>query len=145
MHQTAIPCLSLTSLHIYSVTGVFVLNVAVLILNTDLSDAAPVTKRNSYLHLVLFNAVSVTLSKAGTYVIADAFDAVGDVQEASHVLGATFLVSIYRTTFLLLDCLFYALTNPKDGGKHYAFINDIRRREKAIIINMQQGKNMITT
>ena len=89
--------------------------------------------------------MSVILSKAGTYVIADAFDAVGGAVEASHVLGVTFLVSIYRTTFLVLDCLYYALTNPKDGGKHNAFIDDIRRGEKAIIINVQQGKNMITT
>lgn len=119
-----------------SIIGVFILNITVLILNTDLSDAAPVTKRNSYVHLVLFNAASVILSKLGTHVIAHAFDTVGSVQEASHVLSATFLVSVYRTTFLSLDCLYYACTNPKDGEKHYAFIDDIRRGEKAIVINM---------
>lgn len=114
----------------------FILNVALLILNTDLSDRAPVSKRNSYVHLVLFNAASVVLSKSVTHVIAHAFDVVGGELEASHVLSATFFACVYRTTFLSLDSLYYAYTNSNDGNKHCAFIDSIKRGEKVIIVKI---------
>ena len=107
---------------------------AVLILNADKSQGALFTRpRNSYVHLILFNAASIVLAKAGTHALARALDHVGGPLEASHVLGVTFLMSVYRITFLFLDYLYYAFTNPKDN-KSYKFIDNLRDDEKAVII-----------
>ena len=108
----------------------------VLILNTDLSDTAPVIKRNCYGHLFLFNAAAVTLSKEVTQVIAHAFDVVGGTLEANHVLSATFLVSVYRTMFLSLDCLYHAYMKLEYSGERYRLIDNLRRGEKMIVINI---------
>lgn len=65
-------------------------------------------------------------------------DGAGDTLAVDHVMGVTFLMSIYRTVFLSLDCLYYAYTNhtnPEDS-KRYSFIHKLRPGEKAIIIDM---------
>ena len=113
-------------------TGVFILNLAILTVNTDLSDEShPYTKRASYLHLVLFNAASFILSKAVTQAIAHAIDDAGDTLAIDHVKGVTFLISSYRTVFLSLDCLYYAYTNPANSNGFSSIGGD-----KAITINM---------
>lgn len=120
----------------FLVAGVFILNIIVLTLNTDLSDTAPVTKRNSYVQLVLFNVAAVILAKEVTEGIAHAFDVVGGTLEAIHVLGVTFLISVYRTIFLSLDCLYHAYAKLKYSGERCRFIDDLRRGDKMIVINI---------
>jgi len=122
--------------HVLLQTGVLILNIIVLTLNTDLSDTAPVTKRNSYVQLVLFNVAAVILAKEVTEGIAHAFDVVGGTLEAIHVLGVTFLISVYRTIFLSLDCLYHAYAKLKYSGERCRFIDDLRRGDKMIVINI---------
>lgn len=112
------------------------LNLAILTVNTDLSDESlSCTKRKSYLHLVLFNATSFILSKAVTQALAHAMDEAGDTVATDHVMGITFLLSIYRTVFLSMDSLYYAYTNPANNND-FSLIGNLRHGDKAIIINM---------
>ena len=109
---------------------------AVLTLNTDLSEAGHFIKRNSYVHLFLFNVASIFLAKAVTHVIAQAFGDVAGALGTSHVSGITFFVSVYRTTFLSLDSLYYAYMNNGDSKRRYISINKLRLGEKAVIVNI---------
>ena len=120
----------------FPVAGVFVLNIIVLTINTDLSETVPVTKRNSYVHLVVFNVAAVILAKGVTEGIAQAFDVVGGTLETIHVLGVTFLISVYRTMFLSLDCLYHTYAKLKYSSEHCGFIDDLRRGERMIVINI---------
>jgi len=116
-------------------TGVFILNLAVLTVNTDLSEASLLTKRPSYLHLFLFNAVSFTLTTTVSRTLEHTFDDIGDTLAADHVIGVTFFMSIYRTIFLSLDCLYYAYTNPEDT-KRFSVVDNLRLGGNAIIIEI---------
>lgn len=117
-------------------TGVFVLNIIVLTINTDLSDTSPVVKRNSYVHLILFNVAAVISATWVTERIAIAFDVVGGTLDAIHVLGVTFFISVYQTVFLCLDCLYYTYAKLKYSSERFRFIDDLRRGEKMIVINI---------
>jgi len=120
----------------FFVVGVFIINIIILTLNTDLSDTAPLTKRNSYLHLVLLNVAAVILAKEVTEGIAYAFHVVGGTLETIHVLGVTSFISIYRTLFLSLDCLYHAYAKFKYNSDHFRFVDDLRHGDKMIVINM---------
>ena len=102
----------------------------------DLSDTAHVTKRNSYVHLILMNLVALIFSKGVTEGIAHAFDVVGGTLEASHVLSVTFFVSVYRTMILSLDCLYHTYAKLKYSGERYRFMDDLRLEDKMIVINL---------
>jgi len=120
----------------FFVAGLFILNIIILTLNTDLSDKAKVTRRHSYVHLVLFNVAALILANEVTEGIANAFHVVGGTLEAIHVLGVTFLISVYRTLFLSLDCLYHAYAKHKYNSDRWRFVDDLRRGDKMIVINM---------
>ncbi|CAH3180559.1 unnamed protein product [Porites lobata] len=115
-------------------TGIFILNLAIIQINTDLSEFNS-PKRNSYLHLVLFNAASCVLSRAIIQAIASTLDDSGNNEVADYVLGVLFLLGIYRTVFLSLDCLYHAYANT-ENRKTYSLTDHARHGDKVVIINI---------
>ena len=111
------------------------LNLVVLAINTELSERSFPTRRQTYLHLILFNAASFALTRTTTHSIARVLEDAGAVFAAEHVLGITFLTSIYRAYFLSLDCLYYACFKP-DKEKRHSIVDDLRPADKAIIVQM---------
>lgn len=111
-------------------TGIFVLNVIVLILNDDLTETGHFIKRSSYVHLLLFNSASIILANAITRVITQAIGDVEGALESSYVFG-TFLLGVYRTVFLFLDSLYF--TYVIIGDKSNICMHKLRLEEKTVI------------
>ena len=102
--------------------------------NTEVSENALVTKCQTYIHLILFNAVSFFAATTATTALSGLLFDAGKTLVADYTQSVTFLMSIYRTMFLTLDSLYYVWNQDTDYG--LAMFGGDLRSGNAIVIKM---------
>lgn len=120
--------------HVLLQIGASCLNVVLIAANTEVSENALVTKCQTYIHLILFNAVSFFAATTATTALSGLLYDAGKTLVADYTQSVTFLMSIYRTMFLTLDSLYYVWNQDTDYG--LAMFGGDLRSGNAIVIKM---------
>lgn len=94
---------------------------AAAVVNIDLSCFTKPRKRPRYVHLVSFNAVSFIAAFASIEIVASGHWLKNHFT-LKHLFRIAFLVTVYRTVFLLVDSFYYvyirlSFTGQEKEGK----------------------------
>lgn len=118
--------------HSFSLTGASFLNLALIVINAEVSKRSLVSGCETYTHLALFNGLSFLLAATATNAASGVLYNAGETLAADYTQGVTFLMSMYRIIFLSLDSLYYACTeDPSDEQE--AFRGKLRSRNHITI------------